>query len=117
MVETPNQFLPLDLSTADLLLRRLDIVEAELEDISRKIREAEDHVEFAMSLGTEAYTGALAYLSALQAERIFLLQKQGELARKQWPIVLPQHRLPMHGQNQFYPLLRQNKKSSREQDD
>ena len=51
----------------------------QLEDVRMKIQAAEAGLATALALGAEAYTAALAHLTSLQNEKLFLMQlKQNE---------------------------------------
>ena len=51
----------------------------QLEAVRKEIQEAKTGLATALALGAEAYTAALAHLTSLQNEKLFLMQlKQNE---------------------------------------
>ena len=53
-------------------------IHQQLEDVRKKIQAAETGMATALALGAEAYTAALAHLTSLQSEKLFLKHQQGE---------------------------------------
>ena len=51
-------------------------IHQQLEDVRRKIQAAEAGLATALALGAEAYTAALAHLTSLQNEKLFLMKQQ-----------------------------------------
>ena len=48
----------------------------QLENVRKEIQEAKTGMATALALGAEAYTAALAHLTSLQNEKLFLMNQQ-----------------------------------------
>ena len=51
-------------------------IHQQLEDVRKEIQEAKAGLATALALGAEAYTAALAHLTSLQNEKLFLMNQQ-----------------------------------------